>query len=248
MTDVISIINQKGGVGKSTVAQAIGQGISELYKKKVLLIDMDAQGNLSYALGADTDQLNILNVLKNECTAKDAIQNLETGDIIASSSFLSVTELERPDILKASLATIKKSYDYIIIDTPPALSKITYNALTASDSVIIPALPDIFSLQGINQLYETINSVKTNTNKALTVRGILLTKYSNRTTLNQSVAEQLEETATQYGTKLFKTTIRDAVAVREAQVSTESIYKYAPRANVTKDFKQLIKEVIENGK
>lgn len=247
MAEIISIINQKGGVGKSTIAQAIGQGIKELYNKKVLLIDMDAQGNLSYALGADTDQLTILNVLNNECTAKDAVQHIETGDIIASSSFLSVIELKRPDVLKSNLATIKKSYDYIIIDTPPALSKITYNALTASDSVIIPALPDVFSLQGINQLYDTIKSVKSGTNKALKVRGILLTKYSDRTTLNQSVAEQLEETAKEYGTKLFKTRIRDAVAVREAQVSTLSIYKYAPRANVTKDFKQLIKEVIENG-
>lgn len=248
MTEIISIINQKGGVGKSTIAQAVGQGLNEIYNKKVLMVDLDAQCNLSYALGAEINKKNIFNVINGDCTIKDAIQHLNTIDFIAGSTFMTVLNLDTPNLLKKRITNIKKIYDFIIIDTPPSLSKITYNSLTTSDSIIIPALPDIFSIQGINQLYSTINSVKMNDNKLLKVKGILLTKYNRRTTLNQNVAEQLEETAKKYGTKLFATKIREAVAVREAQISTKSIFKYAPKAKVTQDFKQLLEEVIENGK
>ena len=248
MSEIISIINQKGGVGKSTISQAIGQGLREIYSKKVLMIDLDAQCNLSFAFGAVIDKKNILNVLRNDCNFMEAIQHLDTGDIVAGSPFITVLNLKCPDLLKKKIMEIKTNYDFIIIDTPPALSQITYNALTASDSIIIPALPDIFSLQGINQLYSTIYSVKENDNKLLKVKGILLTKFNNRTTLNQNVAEQLIETAERYGTKLFKTKIREAVAVREAQISTKSIFKYAPKSKITQDFKQLLEEVIENGK
>lgn len=248
MAEIISIINQKGGVGKSTVAQAMGQGLREIYKKKVLIIDLDAQCNLSYALGAEISKKNILNVLQGDCILIDAIQYLNTGNIVAGSPFMTLLNLKVPDLLKKKMENVKTNYDFIVIDTPPALSSITYNALTASDSIIIPAMPDIFSLQGINQLYSTIYSVKERDNKRLVVKGILLTKFNNRTTLNQNVAEQLMETAERYGTKLFKSKIREAVAVREAQVSAKSIFEYAPKSKVTEDFKQLLEEVIEDGK
>lgn len=244
MTEIYSVINQKGGVGKSTIVQALGQGLQEIYGKKVLFMDLDAQGNLSYALGADPKHTNIKDVLERNCNITDAIQHLTTGDIIASSAYLTLFELERPTILKDLLMKVQSNYDYIVIDTPPALSKITYNALTASTDVLIPALPDVFSLQGIQQLYTTINAVKNNANKTLNVKGIILTKYNDRTVLNQSVAEQLEDVAKQHGTKVFNTKIRDAVAVREAQINAVSIYNYAPKAKVTQDFKQLLKEVI----
>lgn len=146
--------------------------------------------------------------------------------------------------LKEALESIKGRYDYIIVDTPPALGILTVNALTACDSVIIPAQADIYSLQGIEQLAETMKPVKKYCNPALRIEGILLTRYSPRSVLSREVAELAEQLAAKLNTKLFKATIREAIAVKEAQISQQSLYSYAPKAKVTEDYTALIDELI----
>jgi chromosome partitioning protein len=183
MGKVISISNQKGGVGKTTTTGAIAAGF-KLKGFKVLCVDLDSQSNLSFSAGAETEDCpTIYEVLKEEVKTSFSIQRTESFDIIASNILLSGIELEftqtgREFLLKEALSSVKDKYDYIFIDTPPALSILTVNAFTASDYIIIPMLSDIFSLQGIAQLSETIKRVKTYCNPNLKIEGILLTKFN----------------------------------------------------------------------
>lgn len=247
MEEIIAVINQKGGVGKSTTAQAIGQGLT-LKGYKVLFIDLDAQGNLSYSLNAQQTNKTILEVLTGQKQAKDIIQHTETGDIMPSSLQLSgadlmLTEMGKEYRLKEAIEPIKSKYDYIIIDTPPALGILTVNALTACTGVIIPAQADIYSLQGIGQLNNTINAVRKYCNNDLKLKGIVLTRYNKRAVLSRDVAELLEQTAQTLNTKLYKTHIRENISIKEAQIQKQSIYKYAPSSNASKDYMELVKEV-----
>lgn len=248
MSKILAIINQKGGVGKSTTAAALVTGLS-LKGFKALAIDLDAQGNLSYTAGAKTDGATALGVLTGEVKAADAIQHTASGDIIASSKALSgadafITDTGKEYKLKEALESLKGRYDYIIIDTPPALGILTVNALTACDSVIIPAQADIYSLQGIEQLAETMKPVKKYCNPGLKIEGILLTRYSSRSVLSRDIAELADQLADRLGTRLFKATIREAVSIREAQISQQSLYAYAPAAKVTEDYTRFIEELL----
>lgn len=247
MVKIMSIINQKGGVGKTTTAEAITAGLN-LKGYKVLAIDLDAQCNLSYTAGADTDGITITDVLTKDVTAREAIQHLPRGDIMPASRALTGADTFIKDTgkeyrLKEVLEPIKKEYQYIILDTPPALGILTVNALTASDSVIIPAQADIYSLQGIRQLWDTIQPVKKYCNSELYIEGILLTRYNGRTILSRDIKDMLERLARTLETRVFKTTIREAVTVKEAQINQQSLFDYAPKAKVTEDYKNLIKEL-----
>lgn len=243
----VSVINQKGGVGKSTTAEMLISALS-LKGFKVLAIDLDAQGNLSYSLAADSSSPTILEVLTEEVSAKDAIKHAR-ADIISSNKALAgadafIADTGKEYRLKEALEKISKNYDFCIIDTPPALGILTVNALTASGSVIIPAQADIYSLQGIENLEETIKAVKKYCNPNLKIEGILLTRYNPRTILSREVSEMAEKLAEKLETKLFKAKIRDAVAVKEAQISQKSLFKYAPKSNVTKDYEGFIEEFL----
>lgn len=249
MNKTIAVINQKGGVGKSTTALAIGQGLL-LKGFKVLFIDLDAQGSLSYALGAESKGYGAMGVLERPETARAEIQSFSNGDIIASSPALSGADLVLSGVgaeykLKEALEALKKEYDYIIIDTPPTLNILTINALTASTGAIIPAHADIFSLQGIAQLYSTIESVRKYTNKSLSIMGIVLTRYNKRTVISRDITEGLKETAETINTKVYKTTIRECTALKEAQAMQESIYSYAPKSNAVADYKALVEEIVK---
>lgn len=243
--ETISITNQKGGTGKSTTALALG---AALKKKghKVLFIDLDAQGNLTYALGATgLNTLNAMELLEGKAQA-DKIQ----GDIIASTPELAAAERAlnktgKEYKLKEALQSIKPLYDYIIIDTPPSMGILTINALTASDSVIIPAQADIFSLQGITQIKETIDAVREYCNKALKVKGIVLTRFNGRAIISKDLADVLKAEADKLGTRLFNTRIRECTALKEAQASQQDIFSYAPASNGASDYMQLTKEVLK---
>ena len=246
---VYAIINQKGGVGKSTTAAALWAGLF-LKGYKVLAIDLDAQCNLSYTAGADTAHKTALSLLTGENPAEDTIQHLPTGDIIAASKSLAgadafITDTGKEYRLRESLEPLSAVYDYVIIDTPPSLGILTVNALTACNSVIIPAQADIFSLQGIDQLNETIKPVKKYCNPALTIEGILLTRYNGRTALSRDITTYTQQLAAKLGTKVFDTTIREGIAVKEAQLNQQSIFDYAPKANVTNDYRAFIDELLE---
>ena len=251
MARIISIINQKGGVGKSTTAEALLAGLT-LKGYKTLAVDLDAQGNLTYATGANSQGATSLGVLAREVDAGDAIQHTPSGDIIPSNKALAgadafITDTGKEYRLKEALESVASEYDYIIIDTPPALSILTINALTASNSVIIPAQADIYSLQGIEQLAETIQPVKRYCNPTLSIEGILLTRYSKRSILGQEVAGLARQIAQRLNTKVFDTTIREAIAIKEAQISQQSLFSYAPKAPVTEDYRAFIEEVIGKG-
>lgn len=248
MSHIYTITNQKGGAGKTTTALALAAGLS-LKGFKTLSIDLDAQANMSYTSGAKIDGSTALGVLTGEVEPAATIQHTATGDIIAASKSLAgadafISDTGKEYRLREALEGIRSAYDYIIIDTPPALGILTVNALTACDSVIIPAQADIYSLQGVEQLAETMKPVKKYCNPALSVEGILLTRYSPRSVLSREVAELAGQLAAKLGTRLFKTTIREAIAVKEAQISQQSLYSYAPRAKVTEDYSRFIAELI----
>lgn len=249
---IISIATQKGGSGKSTTAWALASG---LHKRgyKTLLIDLDYQGNATYATGADTGGGNSYDLITHRAKATDIIRQVPQGDVIVSGKALSQLDLELTTTgkeykLKEALKPIAKDYDYIILDTPPALNTITINALAASESVIIPAQADIFSIQGIAQLGETLDAVKGYCNPALNISGILLTRYNQRTILSQDLREIITAAASKMKTRVFKTVIREGVAIREAQASKSDLFTYAPRSNAAKDYSAFIDEFLKQRK
>ncbi len=250
---IITVTNQKGGTGKTTTAYALVLGLIEK-GFKCLVIDLDPQGNLSFSLGADTSKKTVYGLLTRENTAEESIQTTNHCDIIASSRLLSGADTILKTTggeyrLKEVLETVKGNYDFIVIDTPPSLSSLTVNSLTASSDVIIPVQADIFSIQGITQLWETIQPIRQYCNADLNISGILFTKYNNRAVLNREVEETFrKDIAQQLGTKVYDATIREGVAIREAQYTRNNIFEYAPTSNVALDYKAFINEVLEDMK
>lgn len=248
MKEIIAVINQKGGVGKSTTALAMGAGLFQR-GYKTLTIDLDAQGNTSFTLRVDPRQPTILELLTKEARIQDAIQHTAQGDAIAFSPALAgadgiIIEIGKEYRLAEALQPVMDSYDYAIIDTPPALGVLTVNALTACSSVLIPAQTDVYSIQGIQQLHNTIQTVKRYCNPSLAIKGILLTRYNPRAILNRELGEIIEWTAKQLETIVFQTAIRENIAIREAQASQQDIYTYAPKSNAALDYAALVDEFL----
>ena len=246
----IAIINRKGGVAKTSTAHALGAGLIKR-GKKVLFVDLDSQTNLSHALAADMTAPDSMQVLTKEVTAADAIQRTEYGDIIAGSESLAaadanITATGKEYRLKEALNGLK--YDYIIIDTPAALGTLTVNALTAAVKIIIPVQAELYSLQGIGQLNEAITAVQQYCNPALTIDGILLTRFNSRAVISRDMQENLAEVAQKLNTRLFKTPIRECIAVKEAQARQQDIFTYAPRSNAAKDYDDFINEFLKGAK
>lgn len=246
---VFAIVNQKGGVGKSTTAHCLGAGLKRK-GHKVLFIDLDAQCNLTATLGGVVRDYSALDVLAGNCRAEKAIVKTDSGDAILAAPGLTLadsilTETGKEYRLREALEPLKEKYDYVVIDTPPALSTLTINALTAADSVVIPALADVYSFHGIFQLEQTISRVRRYCNPNLTISGILLTKYSPRTIMSRDMKEKMQELASGMGTRIFKTTIRESVAIREAQFVGTDIFSYDIKSNAAKDYRDFIDELLE---
>lgn len=246
MKNTIAIVNRRGGVGKTATAHAIGAGLSHR-GYKTLFVDLDSQCNLTYDLGASAP-LGSMEVLSGTATAQEAIQHTDGGDIIPASPSLAVadTTLEstgKEYRLKEALEPLAGQYDYIIIDTPPALGVLTVNALTACDSAIIPAQAEIHSLQGIGLLYETIKAVQKYTNPNLSIKGILITRYNKRAIISRDMRDNLEATAKNLGTIVFDTPIRECTAIKEAQAKQTDIFTYAPRSNASQDYTALLNDI-----
>lgn len=244
----LAVINQKGGVAKTTTAAAIGAGLSSR-GHRVLFIDLDAQGNLSSSLGAGGRAPGALELLTGQSVEP---QHTAQGDLIGSTPALAaadttITETGKEYRLKEALEPLSPSYDFAIVDTPPALGILTVNALTAATAAIVPAQADIFSLEGIGQLSGTIDAVRRYCNPSLKIAGIVLTRYNWRTILGREVKELIERTAGQLHTKLYKTKIRECTALKEAQARRQSIFDYAPRSNAAKDYAALVDEILEKG-
>lgn len=253
----IAIVAQKGGVGKTTTAQAIGTGLSRYASARVLFVDTDAQGNLSRSLEADRSGTvpSSLDVMTGRAATQDAIQITPQGHVIASTPALSGADREpalskvgREYRLKKALEAVSEAYDYCIIDTPPALSIITVNALVAADKVVSPAQADIYSLDEMEPLSETIDTVRTYCNPSLKVDGILLTRFSNRAVISRELADLIEQATKSMNTRLYDTRIRECSAIKEAQALRQDIFSYAPRSNAAKDYKAVIEEITGGGR
>ena len=245
----IAIVNQKGGIGKTTTAQALAAGLAAK-KRRVLAVDLDGQCNLTYLSGADIAG-SVSNALENPSRTREEITHAPEFDLLAGGQELAAADVlltgtGKEYRLAAALDTVGKDYDYCIVDTPPALGILSVNALTAADAVIIPALVDVLSIQGINQLARTIDTIRHHTeNKSLKISGILLTRHNPRTLVTQGLEQSFEELASDLGTKVFKSKIRDATAIREAQVKRKSVLAHAPKSNIAKDYKKFVNEVIK---
>ncbi len=248
MTEIISIINQKGGVGKTTAALQLAAGLRRR-KKQVLNIDLDPQANMSFTMHARLDALNSMDLLTGKATASDTIQHAEQGDIIAAGAALAaVDRVQDAGCLARALQPVKDAYDYIVIDTPPALNMLTLNALTAATSIIITTKADVYSLQGIAQLEQTIEATRHHTNPNLAIDGILIAYHKPHAVLVKTMMESLRQMADRLDTRLYKTAIRDCIALQEAEISKQDIFTYAPRSNAAADYAAFVKEFISRRK
>lgn len=247
---IITISNQKGGVGKTTTAHALLTGLANM-GYKVLALDADPQTNLTYTTGINMDDTpDLYNLLKKQASFLEVVQQVKPGfDIIPGSLDLAGADMEftaagREYMIREALEPVKEKYDFCIIDTPPTLGILTVNALTASHKIVVPMAADVYSLQGLSQLQGMVDNVKKYCNPGLTIDGLLLTKYSDRAIINRNLKDSLQQTAAQLHTRLYNTTIREAVAVKEIQFLQSDIFTEYPKAKVTEDYKQFIKEFL----
>lgn len=247
MTKVISIVNHKGGVGKTTSSVNIGSGLT-LLKKKVLLIDLDPQANLTVNFGLSLDEPeNIYKALRGK-SALPIIKLSNGVDVVPSTLDLSAADIElnnepaREYILKRLIKPIKSNYDYILIDCPPSLGLLTLNALSVSEEVIIPIDLARFALIGMTKIFEVIGKVKDVLNPDLKDFSILMTKQDKRTTIHKDISDSIIE---HYNDKVFNTIIRKNVAIEEAQMQGLDIFSYNPTCTAALDYLDVCKELIK---
>lgn len=251
MGRIIAIANQKGGVGKTTTAINLSSCLAEK-GKKVLAIDLDPQGNMTSGLGVDKNEIDntVYELMLSECSINESIQNtvVDNLKIIASNVNLAGAEIEllgindKEYILKTAVDYIKDDYDFIIIDCPPALGIITTNALTSSDSVIIPVQCEFFALEGITQLLKAIMYTRENLNPNLSIEGVLLTMFDARTNMSIEVVEDIRK---YFKDKVYNTIIPRLIRLTEAPSHGKPIIVYDPKSRGSEAYLNLAKEVIE---
>lgn len=247
----IVLTNQKGGVAKTTTAFALATG---LYNKgyKVLMVDTDPQGNLTYTAGADEVNDNTLyDVFKGVCAVKDAIRSVKDGlELLSVGLRGTAADMElaartaREYILSEALQEVSDHFDYCVIDTAPTLGLLTLNALTSADYGIVPINVEVFSLQGVEQLEGFIANVRKYTNTDFKVSGLLVTRYNERLNLTQALKGNVDKAAEVMNTIVYDTRIRESVAIRETQLLRSDIYTEAPKATATLDYMAFVDEFL----
>ena len=251
MGKIISVANQKGGVGKTTTTVNLSTILAKK-GKKVLLIDTDPQGNATSGLGVSKDvELSVYDILIgdtefDETLQETAIKNLKvcpSNISLAGAEVQLVSMMSREQRLKTKLDKIKDQYDYILIDCPPSLGLVTLNAFTASDSVLIPVQCEYFALEGLGQLLNTVNLVKKHLNKNLEIEGALLTMYDARTNLSNQVVKEVKK---YFEDKVYKTVITRNVRLSEAPSYGMPITVYDPRSKGAKAYEKFAKELLKN--
>lgn len=244
MSKVISISNHKGGVGKTTSTINIGAGLNKL-GARVLLIDLDAQANLSQSLGLFDQESNIYGAIKGE-HGLQPIRIVEGLEVVPSTLDLSGAEVElsgeagREYILRELIEPLRASYDFILIDSPPSLGLLTINAFTASDEIYIPLQAQYLALQGLAKLIEVVDKIKRRLNKSLKVGGVFITQYDSRKVLNRDVVSTIEA---HFGEVVFSTRIRDNIALAEAPAQGVDIFRYNPKSYGADDYLALSTEI-----
>lgn len=248
MARIITFTNQKGGEGKTSLAMNFAVRL-HMAQYRVLLVDMDSQCSLTYCMGVDNPAVTVFELLTRQASAQQAIVHTEECDIICASPKLSTADVTFIDLgkeylLREALAEISGQYDFIVIDSPPALGILTVNILTAADQVMIPAQTDVLSLKGIGQLYNTLQSVKRYCNPTLELAGIVLTRHKGRLRLSRELREMTEQMSQQMGTVVFEASIREAVAISESHAKRQSIFKSAPRSTQAADYERVAMEYL----
>lgn len=254
MSEIMAIANQKGGVGKTTTTINLAAALGEK-GKKVLIIDMDPQGNTSSGLGIDKDELDttvyqlmIGDNTFDECVQKNVFDNL---DVLAANVNLAGIEIETMDmedrsyILSNIIDKVKDQYDFIIIDCPPSLNSLTINAMTTADSVLVPIQCEYYALEGLSQLIYTINLVKDRLNPRLVINGVVFTMYDGRTNLSMQVIENVRNNLNQ---TIYNTIIPRGVRLAEAPSHGLPITRYDSRSTGAKAYLALADEIIERSK
>ena len=266
MAITIAVAIRKGGVAKSTTCQVVGSILGSR-GKKVLVIDLDSQRNTTQASGIEQPKQSITDVLSESCSVQQAVNHCDYYDLLAADEYLTnieraiseegistdaVDALEKAGVLTISMYSLKKAlesaqidYDYIIIDTPPALGNLSYMALVAADYVLIPVEPTVYGVSGLAEMRTTITAIVNGANPALKVVGVLLTKYNRRTVLSRDMRDVLIEYTQQMDTIVFDSTIRRSVAVSEAQTVGKPLIDYAKSNNVTLDYIAFVDELLD---
>ena len=244
---ILAIANQKGGVGKTTCVINIGAGLERL-GKKVLLVDLDPQAHCTYSLGIQAHELeqNIYQLLNGGAALEEVLIDRGGLVVVPSSLDLSGAEMElagipgREFLLRESLGR-PRGFDYVLIDTPPSLGLLTLNAFTTAREVYIPLQTEFLALQGMSKLLKTVELVKKRLNRKLEITGIIGTRFDGRKRLNNEVVEKIRD---HFGGKLFKTLIRENIALAEAPSFGQTIFEYRPNSHGKEDYLNLSKEIV----
>ena len=248
---IITITNQKGGTGKTSTSLFLAYGLAER-GYKVLVIDLDQQADTTFSMTHNKSydhSKTSFEVVTRQITAAQAVIPINLlVDLIPANKKLAQLDVAlfqngiyKADLLQQALKPLKENYDFILIDTPPALGMATTNALTASDFVIIPTQADIYSIKGLADLADTIRQIP---NKKLKVAGILIGRYDSRTVYSKAVAKTLSEGAKTLNTKIFDAKIREAISVKESMHNFKSIFEYDKKGKVSKDINNFIDELL----
>lgn len=251
MGQVISIANQKGGVGKTTTAINVSTILAKK-NKKILLIDADPQGNATSGVGLEKNvEKSVYDILINDLSINEIILDTSIKNLrvcpaninLAGAEVELVSQMSREQRLKEKLDEVKDEYDYIFIDCPPSLGLVTLNAFTASDSVLIPVQCEYFALEGLGQLLNTVNLVKKHLNKNLEIEGAVLTMYDMRTNLSNQVVKEVQR---YFGDKVYKTVIPRNIKLSEAPSYGMPISMYDPKSKGSRAYERLAKELLTN--
>lgn len=250
MATSIAVISQKGGTGKTTTTVNVGADLAHEYHKRVLIVDMDGQGDTTSASGASKDKGTMYDVINGDMTLTEAIQNTDLYSVLGASDNLGFLEENSNldlSLLGKTMKEVSPKYDYILYDTPPALGNLSASAIKAADKYLITINATPFALDGLEntmQLLRSLGALK-GRNKKSALLGVVLIQYDKRTVLTRQIRDYVCEWASKNKTRVFETTIPNGIAVPESQIVKQPLILYKPKSKVSKAYLSLTKEIVE---